>query len=321
MARQPIDTTPPTGDPAPTAFNKINAMTAELYPLATGALQKTGGVLSGDFSIQKNVIVSSYLSPNGQVGYRMLVNISNEVDGGYTIQRLAAGAWSDMFKVNADARIDIAGDMVVAGSGLLSQRCIRTTAGTSSNAGYVSFHRLDGTRLGYVGWADGTSLQYSVENGFNAHSFVGNVRATGSMTATAFNPSSSADVKDFIEGYAGDACEELNRLAVCTYKYRPEFFESDKTYVGIIAENLADIRPDATSEETHMETYTAPIGEDEDGNLITEEREKIVPMTYDISQLLALSVRSHQQKSKRIRDLEAGLEGALLRIAALESAA
>ncbi len=32
MARQVIDTAPPIGDPAPTAFNKVNAMTAELYP-------------------------------------------------------------------------------------------------------------------------------------------------------------------------------------------------------------------------------------------------------------------------------------------------
>lgn len=31
MARQVIDTKPPIGDPAPTAFNKVNAMTSELY--------------------------------------------------------------------------------------------------------------------------------------------------------------------------------------------------------------------------------------------------------------------------------------------------
>ncbi len=321
MARQPIDTAPPTGDPAPTAFNKINAMTAELYPLAEGALQKNGGVMTGNVTQQKDVILNSYLSPNGQVGYRMMANISNVVDGGYVIQRIAGGAWYEMFKINASGRVDLPSDLLVKGSALLSENCIRTTQGTSTLAGYIGFHVLDGTRKGYIGWGSGPNLQYSCENGFTGHSFVGNVAAAGTMTATAFNPSSSADVKDYIEGYTGDACEELNRLAVCTYRYRPEYFISDKTYIGIIAENLAHIRPDAVTDETHFEPYTAVLGEDEEGKPITEARERIVPMGYDMAQLLALNTRAHQQKSKRIRDLEAAMAAALQRIAALEAAA
>lgn len=54
MARQNIDTTPPMGDPAPTAFNKVNANFVELYgrvaateTVANGALPRTGGTVSG----------------------------------------------------------------------------------------------------------------------------------------------------------------------------------------------------------------------------------------------------------------------------------
>lgn len=228
MARQIIDTSPPTGTPAPTAFNMVNAMTAELYPLATGALQKTGGVLSGDLITQKDVIINSFLSPNGQVGYRMLVNISDTVDGGYTIQRVSAGTWSDKLKINYD----------------------------------------------------------------------------GSVVALSFNPTSSADIKDYIEGYAGDADEELDRLAVVTYRLRPEFSSSTKVYVGLLAENLKHVRPDAAGDETHYENVEVVVGEDSEGNDLVETQQRLVPMSYDLAQVVALNTRAHQQKSRRIRVLE-----------------
>lgn len=255
MARQVINTDPPIGDPAPTAFNKINAMTAELY---------------GE-SIQGNRTISGTLS--------------------------------------------------VVGNASMSSGSVRTMPGTSTNAGYVSFHRLDGVRQGYFGWNAGNKIQYSVENGYTGHSFVGTVESTGAMTAPAFNPTSSADVKDFIEGYRGDACEELDRLAVVTYRYRPEFYDSQKTYVGIIAENFADVRPDATTEETHLEQVEVPVGEDDEGNVVTEIRSRVIPMGYDMAQLLALNTRSHQQKSRRIRELESAMQQVLQRLADLESAA
>lgn len=254
MARQIIDTSPPTGDPAPTAFNKINAMTAELY---------------GE-SIQGNRTIS--------------------------------------------------GTLTVAGNASMSSGSVRTMPGTAANAGYVAFHRLDGIRQGYFGWNAGGKIQYSVENGYTGHSFVGTVESSGAMTAPAFNPTSSADVKDYIEGYRGDACEELDRLAVVTYRYRPEFYDSQKTYVGIIAENLADVRPDAATEETHLEEIQVPVGTDEEGNIVTETRTRTIPMAYDMAQLLALNTRSHQQKSRRIKELEKVLASALERLSVLEAA-
>lgn len=210
----------------------------------------------------------------------------------------------------------VTGTLTVAGNASMSSGSVRTMPGTSVNAGYLSFHRLDGLRLGYFGWNAGNKIQYSVENGYTGHSFVGTIESTGAMTAPAFNPTSSADVKDFIEGYRGDSCEELDRLAVVTYRYRPEFYESDKTYVGIIAENLAYVRPDATTDETHIEHSDVPVGYDEYGNVVTETRSRIVPMGYDMAQLLALNTRSHQQKNRRIKQLEVQLEDILSRLEA-----
>lgn len=229
MARQIIDTTTNNGsyigDPAKTAFEKTNANFLELYNLSVTFFPKTGGVLSGDLTIQKNVAVSSYLSPNGQVGYRVLVNISDSVDGGYTIQRVSSAGtvWSDCFKINNDRSATFA----------------------------------------------------------------------STVTAVSFNPTSTADVKDNIVGYAGDACAEIDRLVVIKYKYRPEYLESDKTFIGLLQENVKSVCPEAAND-------SEIVVEEVDG----EEVERFVPGNVDMMQLLALSIRSHQQKNKKIKYLE-----------------
>lgn len=235
MARQIIDTTTNNGsyigDPAKTAFDKANANFLELYNLSVTYFPKTGGVLTGDLTIQKNVAVSSYLSPNGQVGYRVLVNISDSVDGGYTIQRVSSAGtvWSDCLKINND----------------------RSAAFAST------------------------------------------------VTAVAFNPTSTADVKDYITGYAGDACAEIDRLVVIEYKYRPEYVESDKTFIGLLEENVKSVVPDAAND-------SVTIVDQVDG----EDVERFIPGNIDIMQILALSIRSHQQKNARIKALEDRLSAA-----------
>jgi len=235
MARQIIDTTTNNGsyigDPAKIAFEKTNANFLELYNLSITYFPKTGGVLTGDLTIQKNVAVSSYLSPNGQVGYRVLVNISDSVDGGYTIQRVSNSGtvWSDCLKINND----------------------RTAKFAST------------------------------------------------VTAVAFNPTSTADVKDFIEGYSGDACEAIDKLVVISYKYRPEYLDSDKTFIGLLEENVKSVVPDAAND-------SSTVVDDVDG----EDVERLVPGNIDMMQILALSIRAHQQKNEKIKALEARLEAA-----------
>lgn len=229
MARQIIDTTTNNGsyigDPAKTAFEKTNANFLELYNLSVTFFPKTGGVLTGDLTIKKDVVTSSYLSPNGQVGYRVLVNISDSVDGGYTIQRVSSAGtvWSDCLKINNDR-----------------------------SAAFASV-----------------------------------------VTAVSFNPTSTADVKDHIVGYAGDACAEIDRLVVINYKYRPEYLESDKTFIGLLQENVKSVCPEAAND-------SEKITEEIDG----ENVERLIPGSIDMMQILALNTRAHQQKNARIKSLE-----------------
>ncbi len=55
MARQEIDLTTPQpngkmGEPTKAAWEKVNDMTAELYPLDENAMQNTGGNINGSHS-------------------------------------------------------------------------------------------------------------------------------------------------------------------------------------------------------------------------------------------------------------------------------
>lgn len=74
MARKIIDTTTNNGtyigDPAKTAFEKTNANFAETYPLAEGALQRTGGTVTGPISKtgtpgQQNFVIANTGSQDG----------------------------------------------------------------------------------------------------------------------------------------------------------------------------------------------------------------------------------------------------------------
>ena len=116
----------------------------------------------------------------------------------------------------------------------------------------------------------------------------------GNFTATSINPISTSDVKDNLEGYSEDACEVLDRLVVINYKYRPEFLETDKNYVGFLQENVKSVIPDASTDSYFMESF------DDDGNSF----KKLIPGNIDSTQILAVSVRSHQRKNRRIKQLE-----------------
>lgn len=129
----------------------------------------------------------------------------------------------------------------------------------------------------------------------------------GAISALSFNPTSTSDVKDYIEGYSGDACGALDRLVVITYQYRPEYADmGSKAFIGLLQENVKHVVPGAANDSEIREV------EIENGDII----EVSIPGNIDITQLLALSVRSHQQKSKRIRDLEAKVSSLVDRMAA-----
>ena len=118
-------------------------------------------------------------------------------------------------------------------------------------------------------------------------------RMNGPMNAVSFNPTSTSDVKDYIEGYTGDACEAIDKLVVISYKYRPEYIESDKTFIGLLEENVKSVVPDAAND-------SAIVVDKDEG----QEVERLVPGNIDMMQLLSLSIRAHQQKNKKIKELE-----------------
>lgn len=341
MARQVIDTNPPIGDPAPTAFGKVNAMTAELYPLATGALPKSGGTMTGELVIASGAAARIVGTP-GTVYWDSRSNSTVNLPDATARYRAAQHFW-DNGSGNWLAELGATAQYKLQGSG----------------AGFTCVDRVDFAQTWsmYV-----TGTIWSLWNNTNGN--VVSVSRTGAMTALAFNPISSADVKDYIEGYSGDADDELNRMVVIEYNYRPEFIESDKRCVGLLAENVADVHPSASDPESvvqvqveverevdvpypverevqvevltpvedfdpdepkyvrSIETVTETVTEyRKEKRMVPEMVESVKPRNVDIMQILALSVRAHQQKSKRIRDLEATLTAAVARIEALETAA
>lgn len=195
------------------------------------------------------------------------------------------------------------GNQVISSGGLTAQNALTSNssgiASLGAGCGYTMNDRLDYAQT----WAMYVNnTVFTIWNNTNGPSM--QIARNGAVTALSFTPTSSADVKDYIEGYSGDACSQLDRLAVCTYKYKESYTSSNKTYIGIIAENFADIVPDGVSEDTHTETLEIVVGYDEHGNALVESKEFLIPMGYDIAQLLALNTRSHQQKNKRIKALE-----------------
>ncbi|MEB1936991.1 hypothetical protein VDR55_04360 [Xanthomonas campestris pv. campestris] len=241
MARQAIDTTTNNGsyigDPAPVAFNKINAMTSEVYGWAGGgALAKvTGG------NTFTGVQSSSVFSAEGAGA---ALNFMERTD----FSRI----WS-FYSTGAVARL----------------------------------------------WVTGIGDRLSVNT-------------AGQVSATSFHPTSSADVKDHIEGYTGDADSEINRMVVISYRYRPEFADTgDNTYVGLLAENVGDVHPGATGGDVER------ITQNESGEEITVRE----PMNIDMMQILALNTRAHQQKSHQMKQMAQLISDLKSRIDALEAAA
>lgn len=305
MAKQVIDVTTPQpngkfGEPIKTAMEKTNANFTEVYngvtaaqasadaaaATANAALPRNGSAaLTGDLTQSKNIaseIVQS--TPNATNRYRRLANISDAVDGGYRIDRWNGSDWVEKFKIE-NTRVGVTADFDVRKN---------TPAASLTSPG------------GNMGWRGFANVSDTVDGGYSIQNIVSgtwttrmSVNNAGTVTAVAFNPTSTADVKDYIVGYAEDACAAINRLVVIRYKYRPDYVESDKTFIGLLEENVKCVVPDAAND-------SATVVEEVDG----EEVERFVPGNIDMMQILALSIRSHQQKSKRIRDLEAAVAAA-----------
>lgn len=137
-----------------------------------------------------------------------------------------------------------AGDVTAGGTGYFAQACVRTIAGTATNAGYVAFYTTDGTRRGYVGWNDGSNkLQYSVENGFSGHAFLGTVSAAG-----GFDFGSSLKLKHRV-GKVPYTLDDLASIDVFIGTYKAEYNDDGRQRIFQSAESLAQAAPETVDQE------------------------------------------------------------------------
>jgi hypothetical protein len=136
------------------------------------------------------------------------------------------------------------GDLTAGGTAHFAQACVRASAGSANNAGYVAFHSSDGTGRGYVGWNDGGNrLQYSAENGFGGHSFIGNVVASG-----GFDFGSSRKLKD-IDGPMPYGLKEVRQIATFIGRYKPEFNPDGRPRLFFDAEQFMEVMPEVIDAE------------------------------------------------------------------------
>lgn len=297
MARQVINTDPPIGDPAPTAFNKVNAMTLELYGFNLSA----GGLVAGSLRIRPVASGDQFFIRNeGATG--VTIDAVNNANSAYAVATLRGSA------VNIVGATTVSSNLTVSGQVSSSQNFASTTQNI------------------VIAGGQSTGTIYMRPRGVADATGQATLSPAGVMSAPSFNPTSSADVKDYIEGYAGDADGDLNRLVVVTHKYRPEFLDSDKTYISLLAENVHSVVPSATDgnydvveKEPFERVVLVPVQvPDEDGvgahevNMeVTEtawrDVTRHIPMNVNPMAILALCVRSHQTKDARIRALEAAV--------------
>ncbi|KOO86026.1 hypothetical protein VL21_06890 [Stenotrophomonas maltophilia] len=309
MALQPIDTSTDhgtyKGDPAKTAFDKVNAndmylqgLASAAQTIASAALPRAGGTLTGDtvlfggtFRIAPNVAGDQmFLRSEGATG--VTIDAVNNPNSAYAALSIRGSAINLNGPVNVSSTLSVPQNF------------------KSANANVVLATGIAGTVFLRPNGTDSAVGQLTLGS-------------TGICSAPSFNPTSSADVKDYIEGYAGDADSDLNRLVVITHKYRPEFLDSNKTYISLLAENVHSVLPAATDGDYQVieqEPYERPVvmkvelpNEDGEGTrevdiqgVETAWREVIryVPMNVNLMPILALCVRGHQTKDRRIRELE-----------------
>lgn len=329
MARQIIDTTTNNGsypgDPAKTAFEKTNANFAEVYGWAgTGALAKLVGGNSFTGSQTFNQSIVRFIP--GPSGTSDTIFVRSEGATGVTID-------ATNNENSAYAALTLRGTSVN----------INGTLNTSTNiicsAAVFSSQVFAATANNVMLATQGAATVYLRPNGVGSSSGQATLTAAGTFSAPTITQTSSADVKDHLEGFSGVASDLLDRLVVITHTYRPEFIDDGgETHISLLAENVRDVIPSATTgDHTVIETeqYEEEVAKtlskvvellDSDGNVVigddgevvtttvsyevndieirSRQIERHIPLSVKVMELLSVSVRAHQEKNKRICDLE-----------------
>ncbi|HEL3779044.1 tail fiber domain-containing protein [Stenotrophomonas forensis] len=242
-------------------------------------INKAGDTVSGALRI------NAYLYAQAAAGHNLIRFISN--GAGNTVLQSVNPA------ENAFAPLELTGSSVsvagpasfnetvtAAGSVISAGGCVRTNAGTGALAGYVAFHRTDGTRMGYVGWGDGNRIQYSAENGFTGHAFIGSVSATG-----GYDVGSSRKLKN-IEGTLPYGLAAVERMELAAGHYKPEYNDDGRRRLFFVAEQLAELVPEAVDLEG-----------------VEFQGERVASVKLD--QLLPVLAKAIQELSAEVRALKA----------------
>ncbi|HDS1038985.1 TPA: tail fiber domain-containing protein [Stenotrophomonas maltophilia] len=242
-------------------------------------IDRTGDTMTGALR------VNAYFYAQAAAGHNLIRFISNGA-GTTVLQSVNATE-------NAFAPLELRGSTVsvigpasfnetvtATGSVISAGGCVRTNAGTSALAGYVAFHRTDGTRMGYVGWGDGNRLQYSAENGFTGHAFIGNVSATG-----GYDVGSSRKLKE-IDSVVPYGLADVERMELASGHYKTSYNSDGRRRLFFVAEQLAELVPEAVDLEG-----------------IEFEGERVASVKLD--QLLPVMAKAIQELAAEVRALKA----------------
>lgn len=136
--------------------------------------------------------------------------------------------------------------------------------------------------------------------------------ATGNLSCVSLTQTSSADVKDYLQGYGG-ALGAIDKLVVLTYQYRDTYVsDGGRTRVGILAENVADAIPQAVTPAQMVTLRISDPSWDGEGEAQYIEQTSVIPASVDPMQLVSVALRGIQELVGQIGALTA-------RVAALES--
>tara|TARA_R110000744_G_scaffold244158_1_gene361073 strand:- start:207 stop:995 length:789 start_codon:yes stop_codon:yes gene_type:complete len=119
---------------------------------------------------------------------------------------------------------------------------------------------------------------------------------SGDDDATSFNTSSDYRKKTDLKGIV-DATGTINQLKLYDFAWKKN---TDKRAVGVIAHEVQEVFPNAVSGE--KDAMTTKIYKDENGD--KKEKEVMDTQTVDYSKFVPLLLKSIQELTKRIEELE-----------------
>jgi hypothetical protein len=171
-------------------------------------------------------------------------------------------------------KLDVSGIVQVRTT---SNGFLQLNPGSTTQNGYVGFFGAGATRSGYVGWGNQGNVHLTADTGMvvlqaGASGWTATLDNTGSFSVpgAAYKPgggawaaSSDARLKD-IDGDYDQGLDSIIRLNPVTFHYKKDNARkepSDKSFVGLLAQEVQKAFPEAVSEgrDGYLSLDTTPI--------------------------------------------------------------